>query len=75
MPELQPAYLFAQPRGQFCISANEDESSGSSTPDRFSLWHDCAKCCLRKFALLEVITELSNGQDTGLRWSAIGVEF
>jgi hypothetical protein len=25
--------------------------------------------------LLEVITELSNGQDTGLRWSAIGVEF
>jgi hypothetical protein len=30
---------------------------------------------LRKFALLEVITELSNGQDTGIRWSAIGVEF
>jgi len=30
---------------------------------------------LRKFLLLEVITELSNGQDTGIRWSAIGVEF
>jgi len=30
---------------------------------------------LRKFALLEVITELSNGLDTGIRWSAIGGEF
>jgi hypothetical protein len=30
---------------------------------------------VRQFALREVITELSNGQDTGVRWSAIGVEF
>jgi hypothetical protein len=30
---------------------------------------------LCEFALLEVITELSNGHCAGIRWSAIGVEF
>jgi hypothetical protein len=45
-------------RSNLGISANEDESSGSSTPDRFSLWNDCAKCCPSKVTYPELKSSL-----------------